>query len=98
MSSLDWRFDEQQAFDDIHVAVAAANAAPYGLAAFVFTENGHRARHLAAVLDVCMVGVNVFRISAADSPFAGVNDSGFGREGGSWGLKNFTTVKAISEA
>lgn len=87
-----------QRFDDFDAVVAAANAVPFGLAAFAFTENGRRANLVADALDAGMVGVNSFNLSSADAPFGGVKQSGFGREGGAEGLASYCSVKAVHTA
>ena len=82
-------------FDD---AIEQANRLPYGLAAFAFTENGRRANLLGDAIEAGMIGINSFGISAADAPFGGVKDSGFGSEGGKEGLETYQVVKAIHQA
>jgi succinate-semialdehyde dehydrogenase / glutarate-semialdehyde dehydrogenase len=84
-----------QRFDDFDAVVAAANAVPFGLAAFAFTENGRRANMIADALEVGMVGVNSFNISGVDTPFGGVKQSGFGREGGAEGIASYCITKAV---
>ena len=79
-------------------AIEQANRLPYGLAAFVFTENGRRANLLGDAIEAGMVGINSFAISMADAPFGGVKDSGFGSEGGKEGLETYQVVKAIHQA
>jgi len=79
-------------------AVAEANRLPYGLAAFVFTENGRRANRLGDAIEAGMVGINSFAISVVDAPFGGVKDSGFGSEGGPEGLDSYLVTKAIHQA
>ncbi len=85
-------------FDTLDEAIEKANRLPYGLAAFAFTENGRRANLLGDAIESGMVGVNTFAISAHDSPFGGVKDSGFGSEGGSEGLDSYMVVKAVHTA
>ena len=78
-------------------AIAEANRLPFGLAAFVFTENGRRANLLGDAIESGMVGINSFAISVADAPFGGIKDSGTGSEGGSEGLASYQVVKAIHQ-
>jgi succinate-semialdehyde dehydrogenase/glutarate-semialdehyde dehydrogenase len=78
-------------------AVEQANRLPYGLAAFAFTENGRRANRLGDAIEAGMIGINSFAISAPDSPFGGVKDSGFGSEGGPEGLDSYLVTKAIHQ-
>ncbi len=83
-----------QGFDDV---IARANALPYGLASFVFTRNGATARDAEAALNAGMVGVNHTMISTPETPFGGVNESGWGSESGIEGLEAFQRVKFVSE-
>jgi succinate-semialdehyde dehydrogenase / glutarate-semialdehyde dehydrogenase len=85
-------------FATMDEAIEQANRLPYGLAAFVFTENGRRANLLGDAIEAGMVGINSFAISVADAPFGGVKDSGFGSEGGKEGLESYQVVKAIHQA
>ena len=80
-------------FDSEAQVVAAANASPYGLAAYVFTGGLSRAWRVSGALGVGMVGVNTGLISSALAPFGGVKDSGFGREGGRAGLAEYQSTK-----
>lgn len=77
-------------FDD---AVQQANRLPYGLAAYAFTENGRQANLIADAIESGMVGVNTTRIAAADAPFQGVKESGFGSEDGPEGVEACLTIK-----
>jgi succinate-semialdehyde dehydrogenase/glutarate-semialdehyde dehydrogenase len=43
-----------------------------------------------------MVGVNNMVIAAAEMPFGGVKQSGFGREGGAEGLEGYTVTKYVN--
>jgi succinate-semialdehyde dehydrogenase / glutarate-semialdehyde dehydrogenase len=79
-------------------ALQQANRLPYGLASFVFTENGRRANRLGDALESGMVGINSFAISVADAPFGGIKESGFGSEGGVEGLQSYQVTKAIHQA
>ena len=85
-------------FETMDEAIEQANRLPYGLAAFVFTENGRRANILGDAIEAGMIGINTFAISIADAPFGGVKESGFGSEGGKEGLETYQVVKAIHQA
>lgn len=87
-----------QPFEDFDEVIARANAVPFGLAGFAFTENARRAAMIGDALEVGMVGINSFAISVVDAPFGGVKQSGFGREGGPEGLESYCIVKAVHQA
>src|SRR5438128_8613468 len=77
-------------------AIEKANALPYGLAAYAFTNAANNAERLAEGLEVGNLSINHFVASLAETPFGGVKDSGYAREGGSEGLTHYTVVKNVS--
>lgn len=83
-------------FDTEEEVIVAANEVPYGLAAYLFTENLSRAIRVAERLETGMVGVNEIRIGAAEAPFGGVKQSGIGREGGREGMEEYLETKLIA--
>jgi len=84
------------AFDTEAEALAAANHMPYGLAAYLWTQNLSRAMRLAERLEYGIVGLNDAIPSTAQAPFGGIKQSGFGREGGHWGIEEYLSVKYVS--
>lgn len=76
-------------------AVVMANDSRYGLAAAVFTQDSERASRIAARLHCGTVAINDFVRSDMRLPFGGVKDSGYGRELGAVGLREFTSIKVI---
>lgn len=77
-------------------AIAKANALPFGLAAYAFTHSASRAHRLAEEIEAGNVSINTLEASVAETPFGGVKDSGYGREGGAEGLHHYTHVKTVS--
>lgn len=77
-------------------AVKMANDTPYGLAAYVFTENVARGTKLIEKLDFGIVGWNDGAPSAAQVPFGGMKESGIGREGGREGIDEFLESQYVS--
>ena len=76
--------------------IEEANSVAYGLAAYAFT---HSAANVEQLLDGIAVGnlsINTLEASLPETPFGGVKASGYGREGGTEGLLNYTTVKNLS--
>jgi len=82
-------------FDTEEEAVQIANDTPYGLAAYVQSQNSERARRVARRLRAGMVHINGSG-HGAGSPFGGYKQSGNGREGGRWGLEDFLETKSIT--
>lgn len=85
-------------FKDEAEALARANNTRYGLASYLFTDDIDRATRIAEQLEYGIVGVNDGGPSSAQAPFGGVKESGIGREGGHFGLDEYTEVKYISFA
>ncbi len=85
-------------FDDDDEAVRLANNTPYGLAAYIYTNNLTRAFEVSERLEYGIVGVNDGVPSTPHTPFGGVKASGIGREGGKWGIEEYLEVKYISMA
>jgi succinate-semialdehyde dehydrogenase / glutarate-semialdehyde dehydrogenase len=77
-------------------AISKANALPYGLAGYAFTNSAKNAEQLAQGVEVGNLSINHFVASLAETPFGGVKDSGYAREGGSEGLTHYTVVKNVS--
>ncbi|KAL2853245.1 Aldehyde/histidinol dehydrogenase [Aspergillus pseudoustus] len=75
--------------------VALANDCDVGLGSFIVTESMPRIWRVAEGLEVGMVGVNLGVLSACESPFGGVKESGYGREGGRHGIDEYLTTKSI---
>ncbi|RSL46531.1 hypothetical protein CEP54_013796 [Fusarium duplospermum] len=82
-------------FETEEEVIRLANDCNVGLGSYIMTENISRSWRVAEAFEVGMVGVNVGVISACESPFGGVKESGYGREGGTQGLGEYMTVKSI---
>ncbi|MCY3698124.1 MAG: aldehyde dehydrogenase family protein [Gemmatimonadetes bacterium] len=70
-------------------AVALANNTRYGLAASVWTENVNLALDIASQIKAGTVWINCTNVFDAASGFGGYRESGFGREGGREGLREY---------
>jgi succinate-semialdehyde dehydrogenase/glutarate-semialdehyde dehydrogenase len=82
-------------FSDEDEVIERANALPFGLASYVFSNDAERAQRTADRIEAGMVGINEMLISAAEIPFGGIKESGYGREGGSLGVKDYLEPKFI---
>lgn len=78
--------------------IKRANNSPFGLAAYVFTENISRAIRISEKLEYGIVGLNDGAPSASQAPFGGFKESGLGREGGYYGIEEYLETKYISLA
>ncbi|KAK9427707.1 Aldehyde/histidinol dehydrogenase [Lipomyces doorenjongii] len=77
-------------------AVSLANDTEFGLAGYFFSKDVNRILRVASQLQCGLVGVNTGKISAAESPFGGVKESGVGREGSKYGLAEYYIIKAVT--
>jgi succinate-semialdehyde dehydrogenase / glutarate-semialdehyde dehydrogenase len=73
-----------------------ANDSEFGLAGYFFSQDIARATRVAQKLEVGMVGVNTGKISAAEAPFGGIKESGYGKEGSLHGLGEYQNIKSIT--
>ena len=83
-------------FSDVDELVELINASPFGLQAGVFTERLSLAKQLFSRLDVGLLAVNDgpgFR--AEHFPFGGVKDSGIGREGVRYAIREMSFQKTL---
>lgn len=75
--------------------IKLANDTPYGLAAYLYTNDVTRIHRMTEALEYGMIGVNAPMVGAASTPFGGVKESGIGREGGKWGVEEFTELRYV---
>jgi succinate-semialdehyde dehydrogenase/glutarate-semialdehyde dehydrogenase len=84
-------------FTDFEDALATVNGTPYGLASGVFTNSLAHAWLAARTLRVGAVHINEASSSRADlMPFGGTKDSGFGREGPQYAIREMTEERLVT--
>ena len=77
-------------------AMRIANDSRYGLGGGIFSRNEDRAIELARLhFDTGMVNINGYGLAHPHLPFGGVKDSGYGREHGGFGIREFVNIKAV---
>lgn len=77
-------------------AMRIANDSRFGLGGGIFSKDEDAAFEMAEKhFDTGMVFINSFGLADPAMPFGGVKDSGFGREHGGFGLKEFVNVKSV---
>ncbi len=77
-------------------ALTAANDTPYGLVAYLYTQDLNRAIHISEQLQTGMIGLNQGIVSNPAAPFGGTKHSGLGREGGHTGIDEYLETKYIA--
>ena len=82
-------------FETEEEAVNIANDIPFGLASGIWTRDISRAMRLIPRMKSGVVWVNTYRMVAAQAPFGGTKESGFGRERGEAGIMEFTTTRNV---
>lgn len=83
-------------FHDVESVIQQANDTPYGLAAYVFSQDVGKAMRIAQRLNAGIVGVNRGFVSDPAAPFGGMKESGIGREGAQDGIKEFLETQYIA--
>jgi succinate-semialdehyde dehydrogenase/glutarate-semialdehyde dehydrogenase len=83
-------------FSKLDDVIAAANSTPYGLAAYVFTNDLTIATRMAEGLEAGIIGINDPVPATPQCPFGGMKESGLGRELGMEGLLAYVETKYVS--
>jgi succinate-semialdehyde dehydrogenase/glutarate-semialdehyde dehydrogenase len=83
------------AWEDV---LARANALPYGLAGYVFTDSQRIAESAIRDLKAGNIGINQMAPSLPDAPLGGIDQSGLGYEGGSEGVRAFLQMKLVNRS
>ena len=73
--------------------IAMANETRYGLAAYFYSRDLGRVFRSAEALEAGVIGVNVGISASEVAPFGGIKESGFGREGGRYGIDEYLEYK-----
>ena len=82
-------------FESERQVVDAANDTPYGLAAYLYTNDFSRTFRVSEDLEVGMIGINTGSFATEVAPFGGIKESGLGREGAHHGIDEYLEVKTL---
>lgn len=82
-------------FKDEAEALAVANDVPYGLAAYLWTQDITRAFRFSESVQAGMVWVNSENNRHLPTPFGGAKESGIGRDGGDWSFDFYMETKNV---
>ena len=85
-------------FRDEEEATEIANGIPYGLTAYVWTQDLTRALRVTGALEAGMIWVNSENVRHLPTPFGGVKASGIGRDGGDWSFEFYMEQKHVGFA
>jgi len=77
-------------FDEV---VERANSHELGLASYIFTNSMEKAHRASELMETGVVAVNTPVVAIAEAPFGGIKQTGYGREGGSMGIKDYLNIK-----
>jgi len=80
-------------YDD---AIEEANRLPYGLAAYAFTRSAETLQKMSREVESGMLTVNHVGLALPEVPFGGIQDSGYGTEGGSEALEAYLETRFVT--
>ncbi len=82
-------------YDDVDEAIRIANDSPYGLGGAIYATDVARALEVGKQIRTGALNINS-ALNLANLPFGGFKESGIGREGGRWGIDEYTELQAIA--
>jgi succinate-semialdehyde dehydrogenase / glutarate-semialdehyde dehydrogenase len=85
-------------FASVEEGIRLANASPFGLAAYLCSQDPATIARVGRALESGMVGINTGLISTPHAPFGGVKMSGLGKEGSHHGLEEYLNIKYLCHA
>jgi len=80
-------------FKDYDEVIKRANNHELGLASYIYTNSLKKAQKTSELMETGVVAVNTAVVAVAEAPFGGIKQTGYGREGGSVGIKDYLNIK-----
>ena len=77
-------------FDEV---IERANDNDLGLCSYIYTNSMDKANKASELMETGTVAVNTAAVAVAETPFGGIKQTGFGREGGSMAIKDYLNTK-----
>ena len=82
-------------FNDVDEAIRITNDSPYGLGGAIYTADTAKGLEIAKRIRTGTVNING-AVTLLHTPFGGFKESGIGREGGRWGMLEYSEIQAIA--
>ncbi len=82
-------------FDDVEDAIRIANDSPYGLGGAIYAHDTAKALEVAQRIRTGTININN-ALNIQNLPFGGFKESGIGREGGRWGMDEYTEIQSVT--
>ena len=80
-------------FKDFDEVIERSNKHELGLASYIYTNSMEKAHKTSELMETGVVAVNTPIVAVAEAPFGGIKQTGYGREGGSVGIKDYLNIK-----
>ena len=80
-------------FKNYDEVIERANNHELGLASYIYTNSLEKAHRTSELMETGVVAVNTPVVAVAEAPFGGIKQTGYGREGGSMGIKDYLNIK-----
>ena len=80
-------------FKDFDEVIERSNKNELGLASYIYTNSMEKAHKTSELMETGVVAVNTPVVAVAEAPFGGIKQTGYGREGGTMGIKDYLNIK-----
>jgi succinate-semialdehyde dehydrogenase/glutarate-semialdehyde dehydrogenase len=80
-------------FKDFDEVIERSNKHELGLASYIYTNSMEKAHKTSELMETGVVAVNTPVVAVAEAPFGGIKQTGYGREGGTMGIKDYLNTK-----